>query len=1050
MRMSERKGEQTRGTNDGTHAASAQRSGGERSSVSAVRVGGGVAKKPCLDRTSLFRGKVDSKKQSERREYGGHAEEGDASARDARLVETHETATHETGLRLSSSGAAGAAEVGRVEVIGAGRLGGGVEVEEEVVEPSELTRAMKRSQSGRQKNSAQSARARKASEKPQPPVKRRLGASAHVANIGEKRRKRLGVTTETANKAQERYRHSRKEAGAPRGGKALQLPSDEEHAAHGLQAPYTAVSVLRFVKEFYQKSYVVTNAQTFMVYSTYLRKYLVWCYRDWISTPAGRPHPYQCGSVRFTRFVQECFCRNSHPDDDEMGYDAEVSKYADIQFGVGGLKPCCNALTLLWKAVRHYDELLHKEWSAPADALDLPADARAAQAKLADPDDAYAFSARKDRDSLTVYKLGCWTCEKQKSTALERSLASGGRPRGGFSNTAAVLAPIENDENNDFTFWLADSQRDNPSSYLTVHSVVGCARAVEHFLARPSDVLELKYAVMSLMRVERVQNAVVPVPHVVLTIHRHKGSTATAKSELKIAIRHSDVTQCGISALFEMMWANFTLAGFKPPDLSERDDSHVRANLYPSAVDADAMLQATPRKMIKWHGRHVISRDRMTSADIEANEKNDYVPVELNFINSLLHKIREAVYVEKFTQSDNPPSSTYEHAMHRRSSSGNKMLIRGCSVQCIEHLAGWVDVDTVSRQHYLHVPPPQALIAAAGCNVTSAYYLEFRRETLPVSNELRRHAFPFIEELREARDMFNREGWPAKLADKKIDGFIEVLEYASVVLWQDWAVTRALEELDEQRQAVEERNASEGDGWNFWEQDFFVDAGEDWQALCDEARKRVSNPDAKIPEHVQDTHPAQVLAVAKQTLDMQKVCSEDVRRVDDNVKDLRELIDAKFATLASTLQEKISALASRAQPASSAWVRATREATQRAEPAQPTEREITVGKLEKMGKGCTREAFKDDVVAALQSWKDLEETFTLPTLDSDSRKYLQRKCFAFGEWFRVLERFSEDNARGVYGNAVSQRNRQNDALRGLQKRRLKSTTKASPESTMSS
>jgi len=146
------------------------------------------------------------------------------------------------------------------------------------------------------------------------------------------------------------------------------------------------------------------------------------------------------------------------------------------------------------------------------------------------------------------------------------------------------------------------------------------------------------------------------------------------------------------------------------------------------------------------------------------------------------------------------------------------------------------------------VASPRALVAAAGHNATSAYSLEFQRDTLPVSNELRRHAFPFIAELRERRDAFKREGWPSKLADGKIDGFIDVLEYASVVVWQDWAVTRALEEIDdERRRPVEERNASEGDGWNFWEQDFFADAGEDWRALCDEARKRASHP--KIPWH---------------------------------------------------------------------------------------------------------------------------------------------------------------------------------------------------------
>jgi len=44
--------------------------------------------------------------------------------------------------------------------------------------------------------------------------------------------------------------------------------------------------------------------------------------------------------------------------------------------------------------------------------------------------------------------------------------------------------------------------------------------------------------------------------------------------------------------------------------------------------------------------------------------------------------------------------------------------------------------------------------------------------------------------------------------------------------------------------------------------------------------------------------------------------SVDVRRVGDDVKEPRELVDAKFAALASMLQENLSAVASRAQLAS--------------------------------------------------------------------------------------------------------------------------------------
>lgn len=103
----------------------------------------------------------------------------------------------------------------------------------------------------------------------------------------------------------------------------------------------------------------------------------------------------------------------------------------------------------------------------------------------------------------------------------------------------------------------------------------------------------------------------------------------------------------------------------------------------------------------------------------------------------------------------------------------------------------------------------------------------------------------------------------------------------------------------------------------------------------------------------------------------------DVRRVDDDVKELRELVDAKFAALATMLRENLSAVASRAQ-LSLRVVRPRREG---------------------MRKGWRR-LIKSDVVAVLQSREDLEATFALPIFDSDSREYLQGCNFAFGECVR--------------------------------------------------
>lgn len=1024
-------GRAARGTNDGARAASAGRSGGEPSSASEPAR---EARETRRARAAEFLQNAGPRKQSGWREGDGHAEDGDAGAGDAALEETRDTTARVIDARSPSDGDDGAIgddgamDVGEDEVVGAGGLGGGLGEDEDEDE----VEATEKSRSRRSKNGA--ARAKRAPAKPQRPVKRRSGAGGSLGRVKEKRRKRKGVTSEEEVKRQERYKAARKEAGARRGGKVLTLPSDKEHLQHGLEPPYTAECVFQIVKNFFETSRAAPNAGTFVTYGTYLRKFLTWEFRDWLTIPESRRavHPYQFSSAKIKRFLQECFSANSRPDDDEAQYDATLSAHADIQFGVSGLKACNNGLTLLWDALRTKDAMMRKEWKDVAERADSSREAReAAQAKLSADDDAYAFSSCTERNTLKVSQLECWSFEKQRATALERSLAAGGRTRGGFGNTADLLRPIHDNENEDLTEWLRDARRSDASSYLTCHTVVGCSRVIEHFLARPSDVLELKYADMSVLRAQDVLNAMAPVPHVILTINKHKGSMATSKAELKSAIRHSDVTQCGVSALFEFIWANFTVAEMNPPDFSERDDSHSRARRYPQAVDAKALLQESKRKMITWHGRHVISSDRMSAGKKKKKQmaKSDFVGMAVNSIGDLLRQIRQAMYVENSGQSDEARVSKHAHTMHRRSSNGNKMVIRGCAVRGIEYLAGWLDGNkSVSRQHYLHLPPPQALIAAAGCK--DSYYLEFERDTLYVSSNLREKTFPFLQELRERRHAFERDGWPLQLKDDKIDGFIDVLDLASEVLWQDWAVTRALEELYEQREAAEQTDASDGDdgdAWNFWRQDFFADAGDDWQTLCDEARQRVSEPDAKIPAHVQgrDPHMAQVFAVAKQTLDMQKVSAADVRRLDNDIRRLSSHVQA--------LQDTMAMLTSPARPALGGSIGAIGEAAQQvepAQPAQPAERAFTVNELKKIGKGCTKENCKHNVVTAFYSWKELEETFTLSTLDEACRKYLQGKRSNFAGWFRVLERFAEDNARGVYGN--SKRNRQNDALRSLQ------------------
>ena len=52
----------------------------------------------------------------------------------------------------------------------------------------------------------------------------------------------------------------------------------------------------------------------------------------------------------------------------------------------------------------------------------------------------------------------------------------------------------------------------------------------------------------------------------------------------------------------------------------------------------------------------------------------------------------------------------------------------------------------------------------------------------------------WVEDLKAATKRFNIEGWPEGLADTKIEGFLDFLEYGRRVLWQDWAISRALAE----------------------------------------------------------------------------------------------------------------------------------------------------------------------------------------------------------------------------------------------------------------
>ena len=870
---------------------------------------------------------------------------------------------------------------------------------------------------------------------------RRKGTTVGLAAVQAKRRARLGVTDEAVEVGKACRRKGRREAGCSYGGLGrLPVPSDAEHAAAGLAWPYTADAVLEITRRHFMKKGAGANENTLRTYKTYLHKFCAWAFRDWTADSAGLRHPYHLSAARLERFVEACFSPTSRPDAQELEGDAERSGYTDVHFGVSGLKNCMSACTVMWKSLREHDAHMKEEWRKESEGDDAER-AAAARMKLDDDEDGWAFISRLDKNVVEVSKLGIWAQKKSESVATNRSLAAGGRPRGGFGNTAEILRPITTDENVVFTEWVRDSWATNASGFLTVQTVAAVTRVCEHFLARPGEVLSMKLADISVVDASTVSNGVIRAPYVLLTTHKHKASMATSKSETRTALRHCDVASCGIGALLEAIWANFALAGYPEIDLGARDDSHSRATHYPDEVDATALLRVGSRKMVRWHGRHIFPRDRVAaagetnflSAATHADAKDDMVSFDVRMIQSVLNKIREETYTEARVRALEereedataaPRSSVDAHTMHRRATTGNRMLLRGASVRCVDDLAGWLD-NKVSKQHYLHVPECQGLISAAGCNAAArAYYLEYERDTLEVSNHLRALLFPWVSQLQAAAKRFNISGWPEGLADAKIEGFLDFLEYGRRVLWQDWAISRALAERDSH--ATEDAGDAE---WLFWNIPLFQEAGPDWEALCDEARRRVQDPACRIPKYVDDgsrESEERFVAYAQASHDLAKTTHAHVRQMGDDVRDLRAEFESRMKavedTVSAQLREFMAAVPAACQAAASAPAVSVEPAPASADSG------VTYDELIRIGKGCTPGAFKNDVVDACNSWEKLQRLAEGVT-DKKCREYMNGKRYGMRDFVCVLRRVAEDVEAKSDDNTTARRDA---ALRKLQ------------------
>ena len=759
------------------------------------------------------------------------------------------------------------------------------------------------------------------------------------------------------------------------------LPSTAEEWERGVDDVYAAELLLKRVER-YATSTKGLSERSRVTYRTYWIKFLRWAYDDWLKMSNGRSHPYVCSCAQVQRYVERSL--NSTNSAGTDGTNA-------CEFSITQLRNVKSAMIVLFRAFVAYEEELIQ-----AGAVD-------------DADKAAHLTLPPERNTLDLGKQRFWKQKKTEEIRFKTSVAAGSKATTQFDRSHDIMNNLSSRELDVLADWTADSRRSCLQSFMALCTLSLFILLAEMFFARPAEIQHLKLANVGNVCVDAGDYPAIARHHhlVYLAIEKHKGSAETGKSELRWAVRHSDVRKCAVHALMQALFLNFHVVGLAAPDLGARDTSHERARKYPKSVTPDYVLHKRPVPMIQWHGRHVFFTGRQ-SIKTDASEykalprssalRCPFDDMSVGEQDSIVDLLREIRHFECVSSDD---VTRYMKALHRRGWGVNRALLNGATQDGLEQLGGWAGPH-VCTTHYTVLPPMDAVIAVAGCNARASrsYYLEYERDTLPVCDELQKQLFPFVETLEEETRQFEKDGWPAHLVDEKVEGFLKFLRYCRTTLWQDWAMEWA---LDERRARAARAPLDAESTWSFFDSAFFRACGEPWKRLREDAYNRVVNADARIPKHVQsimtgDAPMQEVLLDVRESLQRVQSDLREQRAAHGDVRELKSMI-AELTSKVDVLTRGPHGVACLSTPA-------------RAEPVPAASRDaasavLTLEEAQKLGGPSTPCELGKDLVRAINAWNTLLERATGAKFDAKTSSYLTSRRNQHALFYRALHAWSQ-------------------------------------------
>ena len=833
---------------------------------------------------------------------------------------------------------------------------------------------------------------------------------AALSVLADKRHVRAGVD---ATQARERLAY-KKAMSTKISRPNLAIPTPEEEVAEGMMLEefhaerllQLATSKCLNLDTDRRNGVVMITETSTLTYATYWRKFLFWAFTDWKSQDPRPKHPYVLGFTQIERFAHAIF---------DTG-EGELETFGEISVSHTGIKTMRSAMNKLWLCFCLIEDETHKSWAQSTDSN--------LQQRVKDPQ--YALTLAEERRSLRISRLPFWGSLKASSVRYARSIAAGGKPKGQFGKTLELMRTISYEETDNLGVWMADARYESLQCMFAMQTLQAFCLFTEGFLARPQDVEELRYANIGLASLEGMSHATIGSNSKIVrtTVDKHKNSSETGKPVFRWAIRNVNVSRCPIFALMWTMFLNWHVAGVDPIDLHQRDSTHTRASkAKKKSDDVQVWKKHKNVPLIQWHNRRVFFNGRQSvdtdSSAMEPTAKkraskakqiDDAEPIDGKGIGDLLKLIRECTFVDEIEEG----KLEEVHLLHRRGAAANRAIINGAPQSSVETLGGWGDTNNVAKTHYFIIPDAAALIAAAGGDGRrNIYYLEYSRDELQIPSTLQRLLFPWLESCKADLKKFHRDmSWPEGLRDDKAQPFFEFLEYARVTLWQDWAILFALDTL---RNGVTEVESAS----SFWNLAIFVEAGEDWVQLREEAVKRVRDPESRIPKNI--------LAKMKTEADYSELMQLDTYREVIQVKGVVSLMQRQLEELKESFAKNV-AIMERLEQSYRQEVRTEPSTQAPTVPLNPPVPPVpSLDNVKYLGGYTAKKQMKNDFKRALSYWQRLAEHFDQPKLPPDVAAYLSEKRGREQLWWTAVERWADDHA----GHARGAEARRQSALQRL-------------------